>query len=145
MHAKHLLLALMLFLTAGCAHTAGSLRPAETYPNSYEFFDFAFSWKTTIGPDGATIDGVAENRTYYYIRDLELTATLLDEGGTPIGTGSFLFFPNQLAIGERADFSIPVRAALAAKPKTIRFFYRYYLSEERMSGISRFHTFYGSP
>lgn len=145
MHARHLVPALMLLLTAACAQTTGSLRPADTYPNKYEFFDFAFYWKTTVGANGTTIDGVAENRTYYYVHDLELAATLLDDGGTPIGAGTFLFFPNQFAIGERAAFSIPVRAAMATKPKTIRFFYRYYLSEERMSGISRFHTFYGSP
>jgi hypothetical protein len=145
MLTKHLFLALMLLLTTACASTTGPLRQDAAYPNSYEFFDFVFSWKTTVGADGATIDGVAENRTYYYIRDLELTATLLDDAGKPMGTGSFLFFPNQLAIGESAPFSIPVRTTAAVKPKTIRFFYRYYLAEERMSGIVRFHTFHGSP
>ncbi|RNC67512.1 MAG: hypothetical protein ED859_14310 [Desulfuromonadales bacterium] len=143
--ARVVLVTLMAILLAGCTGADSSTVRNRPLPRSYAFYDLKISWETTRDPQGVTITGTVRNQSYYYIRDLELTASLLDANGTPFAEETFFFLPNLFALDETAPFTIRFPVGEDKQPDTIRFFYRYRLAEEGQHGTPRFHSFTGKP
>lgn len=141
MRAYTLTLALFALTLAGCTTPALVAPQPQSYPNMVSYYDLAISWGITRD-GGVTINGAVNNRSYYYLRDLELTATLLGPGGTPLGEKTFFFFPNQLALDETAPFTLAVPLKEGPVPEKIRFLYRYRLAEEQEKRATpRFQSF----
>lgn len=127
----------LLTLLAGCA----PVPPAELFPNRVSYYDLTVSWKVTRSEGKAAIDGTVVNTSYYYLRDLELTATLLDTGGKEIGEKTFFVIPGQLSLDETAPFSLTIPLIPGRVAEKIRFYYRYRLAEEGPFGTPRFQEF----
>lgn len=130
MRAFLLMLVLFAVTLAGCATPALMAPKHQNYPNMVSYYDLAISWDITRD-GGITINGAVNNRSYYYLRDLELTATLLGPGGTSLGEKTFFFFPNQLSLDETAPFTLAIPLKEGAAPEKIRFLYRYRHAEEQ--------------
>ena len=92
-----MLIAVLIAATlAGCTLPA-TVPPAQRYPNRVSYYDLTVSWKVTRSAGKVTIIGAVANTSYYYIRDLELTATLLDAGGKKVGEETSFVIPSQLS------------------------------------------------
>ena len=130
MRAYALMLLLSALTLAGCTTPALMAPKPQSYPNMVAYYDLAISWGVTRD-GGITINGAVNNRSYYYLRDLELTATLLGPGGTSLGEKTFFFFPNQLSLDETAPFTLVIPLKQGTAPEKIRFLYRYRHAEER--------------
>ncbi|AJE03974.1 FxLYD domain-containing protein [Geobacter pickeringii] len=128
----------LLTLLAGCA---ASLPPAEVFPNRVSYYDLTVSWKVTPSAGKVAIDGTVVNTSYYYLRDLELTVTLLDASGREVGEKSYFIIPGQLSLDETAPFSLTIPITPGSVAEKIRFFYRYRLAEEGPFGTPRFQDF----
>ncbi|WP_298271071.1 FxLYD domain-containing protein [Geobacter sp.] len=135
------LIAVLIAATlAGCTLPA-TVPPVQHYPNRVSYYDLTVSWKVTRSAGKVAIEGAVANTSYYYIRDLELTATLLDAGGKEVGEKTSFIIPSQLAIDETAPFSMTIPVTPGAVAERIRFFYRYRLAGEGPSGFPRFQDF----
>lgn len=142
---RFLALMTLLALMTGCAAADRSTIPSNTYRNSYSFYDLLVSWETASDMGIVTISGTLKNQSYYYLRDPELTAVLIDAEGKAIAQDTFFFFPRQFALDEIAPFTIRLPVKEGQFPSRIRFTYRYRLAEEGMLGTLRFHSFEAEP
>lgn len=138
-------LAVLFAMVAGCATVGWQPLPDRTYRNSYAFYDLKISWETIRDNTAVTISGILKNQSYYYLREPELTATLLDAEGNFVADGTFFFFPNQLALDETAPFTIRIPLGQEQALDRIQFTYRYRLAEEGRHGSPRFHSFEAKP
>ncbi len=145
MGLRNIALTILFALMTGCATAERSSIPNRTYRNSYAFYDLLISWETTSDKGSVTISGTMKNQSYYYLRDPELTAALLDVDGKIFAEGTFLFFPHQFALDEIAPFTIRIPVKEGQVPDRIRFTYRYRLAEEGEFGSPRFHSFEAKP
>jgi len=107
--------------------------PPQSLPENCTFnhltFDLRFCWKVVRGPGGFTVPGYVTNSRYDAISGLELTATLLDDQGKPLGEASYFVIPPQLQIDETSPFTLVIPVTSAARPAQIKFLYRYRLAE----------------
>lgn len=142
---RFLALMTLLAIMTGCAAAYHSAIPSNTYRNSYSFYDLLVAWETASDKGIVTISGTLKNQSYYYLRDPELTAVLLDDEGKAIAEGTFFFFPRQFALDEIAPFTIRLPVKEGQVPYRIRFTYRYRLAEEGVLGSPRFHSFEAEP
>jgi hypothetical protein len=82
-----------------------------------------------------------KNTRYAYLRNLELTVSVLSGEGTSIGEGTFLFFPNQVGIDETVPFELNIPFKSSEKPVALKFIYRYRLAERSMGDTLYSHIF----
>lgn len=139
-----LLLAALLLTVTACAPVGPTVERDRVYPRSYAFYDLKVSWETARDAGGITVNGTVKNTSFYYLRDLELTAGPMDAGGKVLAEETFFFFPNLLSLDETAPFTIRVPLKEGESPVRIRFIYRYRLAEEGKHGSPRFHSFEGA-
>ena len=139
MYRFHLLL--VCFWLAGCAaYGPPRVEPAR-YPYSHTGYDLALFWNLKRTESVITLEGMVQNNSYAYLHDLEVTATILDGPARKLGEDTFLFFPRQIDIDEIVPFTLRLPLPAGTKPATLRFFYRYRVSD-RDAGPSPFmHSF----
>ena len=111
------------------------------YPKSYKFYDLSLFWRTAQNDKVVSIDGFVKNTRYAYIRDLELTATLLDEGGKKISEHTSFLLPITMSMDEYAPFSFSLPVTPGSKPEKIKFYYRYFLAERGYGMSPYFYSF----
>ncbi len=127
--------AVVLVLFTAChGYTPPRYDPA-LYPRTSKFYDLTWFWKTEKGAGAYAIEGFAKNTRYGYIRDLELTAALLDGEGKRLSETRFFFFPGPMAMDDMEPFTLSLPFKPGEKPAKIRFTYQYRLVEQE----------YGSP
>lgn len=131
----------ILILATACANGMPSRQANVRYPHSYAFYDLALSWETKRNDTSVTIEGIVKNISYYYLRDLEISATLLDSKGKSISKETFFVIPSLLSLDQTESFRfhLPVKPGL--HPEKLRIFYRYRLAEEGLRGSPHFYSF----
>lgn len=138
---RRLLVILFCLGLVGCSgYTPPRFEPA-LYPNSHAAYDLTLFWRLDRTGNGFTVAGFVKNTLYAEIKGLEVTATLLDGSGKRLGEDTFLFFPRQIAMDDLVPFNLNLRLPAGTHPVTIRFFYRYRVSEERIAGSPYSQTF----
>jgi hypothetical protein len=134
------LLTAWLLLAACHGHTTPSFDPA-LYPRSHPFYDLTFFWRTDRSADTVTVAGFARNTRFAYVKNLEVTATLLDGEGKKLSEKTFFFFPNLLPMDDLAPFSLDLPLKPGEQPVKIRFLYRYRPVEGKRDKTTAFNTF----
>ena len=138
---RRLLVILFCLGLVGCSgYTPPRFEPA-LYPNSHAAYDLTLFWRLDRTGNGFTVAGFVKNTLYAEIKGLEVTATLLDDSGKRLGEDTFLFFPRQIAMDDFVPFTLNIPIKAGTQPATIRFFYRYRVTEERFGGSPYSQTF----
>lgn len=117
-----------LLCLPGCALNGYQGVRTEEYPAVRQIFDLTFGWKRTLHEQGMTIEGYARNTRYFIVRDLELRVALVAADGRERARETFLFIPQELREGERAPFSVTLKARPQSGDR-LRFIYSYRFSE----------------
>jgi len=139
--ARWLLLLCLLLGLAGCQTYLQSTLDPQKYSQHYKFYDLEFFWKNDHTPDSYSIEGLVQNNRYANVRDLELSATLLQKDGKELATSTFYFFPNLLSIDEKAPFTLVLPIKQGQQPAKLKFFYRYRLAEHGYEQSPYFYSF----
>lgn len=141
MKLRIITLAIAMCLLGACTGYTPQRYDPALYPRSYRFYDLALFWRIDRDATRITIPGFVRNTRYAYIKDLELSATLLDEKGKAIGEATMFFFPRLLAMDELAPFTLNIPLKSGAQPAKLKFFYRYRLAERGYGGSPYFYSF----
>jgi hypothetical protein len=135
------MLACAIFLLTAChGYTPPHYEPA-LYPHTYKHYDLTLFWKTEKKDNAYNITGFVKNTRYPYVKDLELTASLRDEGDKSLAEATFFFFPNLLPMDELAPFTLDLPVKPGNRPIKIKFFYRYRLAERDYDTSPYFYSF----
>lgn len=136
-----LLFAMLLTSLCSCAgYTPPTVTP-DRYPGSYSTRDVEVSWRIEETPESVVVQGVIRDKFNFYLRDLDLTATLLDSTGKKISRDAFHAFPGQIAPNEINPFTLTFPLNAGDQPARIKFFIRYNIIEEKYSDIPYFQSF----
>lgn len=134
-------LAVLFAVLTGCSsYTLPKFDPV-LYPRVHSAYDLTLYWNVRNEGSGVAIPGFIKNTRFAYIRDLELTATLFDDGGKKLNEATFIFFPRQIEMDEPIPFTLNIGLTNGQKPAKIRFFYRYRLPERDYGDTPYSYTF----
>lgn len=121
---------LMLVLLLACAAPSKELDANPSFsPHHYRYYDLDLTWKSERTDDLISIEGMASNLRYYFMRDLELTVSLLDQKGEVLAKESYTSFPTFIRTGEAAPFRLQLRLKPGEAPMRVRFSYTYLLTD----------------
>jgi hypothetical protein len=122
---------LLVLTTAACSTYRREFDANPPFaPHYYRSFDVEVAWRTErTGPD-VRLSGAVTNHRYAYLRDLELTARLLDEKGNIVARKTIADFPTYIPAGNSAPFQLDLSLANGRSPARLRFSYTYFLAEE---------------
>lgn len=122
--------ALFLLTTTACTMYRKELDTNPAFaPHHFRYFDLAVDWRAERTAEGVRLSGTVTNRRDYYLRFLELTARLLDQGGTIVARGSFSDFPTYLPPGKSEPFQLVVPLPAGTTAARVHFTYVYWLVE----------------
>src|SRR6185369_81078 len=99
-------------------------------PHYYRNFDVEVAWHAERTGQEIRLSGAVTNYRYAYLRDLELTARLLDDKGNVLARETVADFPNYIPSGKGAPFQMDLTLAEGTVPARLRFNYSYLLTEE---------------
>src|SRR6266540_449174 len=131
--AKVLLIVTLLLLPAiwGCSHYRKEIDSNPPFASHhFRYYDVAISWQAEKTTNGIRLAGTVTNLRSFYLRDLELTARLVDEQGKVMARGHFADFSNYIPPGKTETFRLEVASPPAITPEKVRFTYVYWLAEE---------------
>jgi hypothetical protein len=131
----------VFFLIPACRGYIPPRYDPALYPHTYKHYDLTLFWKADHVEGVYAIAGFIKNTRYAYIRDLELSASLLDERGKGLAKAHFFFIPTLLPMDELAPFDLSLSVKPGDRPAKIRFFYRYHLAEGDYGDIPYFYSF----
>lgn len=127
-------LLLILSYLVACAGPMKELDANPPYsPHQYRYYDLELDWKSERTDDLVRIEGKLSNLRYYFLRDLELTASLLDEKGKVVARESVTAFPTYLRTNETVPFRLELRLKPGQALRRIRFSYTYQLADTYQS------------
>src|ERR671931_639497 len=127
MTGKNLVAALTFLMMTGCSGYAPPRYDPTLYPHSHRFYDLTLFWNVTREGTTVTIPGFVKNTRFAYVKDLELTGTLLDEEGSKLGEATYYFFPRLIEMDEVVPFTLKMVLKEERQAAKVRFFYRYRL------------------
>src|SRR6185369_10280518 len=78
-------------------------------PHYYRNFDVEVAWHAERTGQDIRLSGAVTNHRYAYMRDLELTARLLDEKGGVLARETLTDFPTYIPAGKAAPFHLNLR------------------------------------
>jgi hypothetical protein len=138
MSGKIAVLTAMLFILTSCHGYVPPRFDPALYPYSYEAYDLTYSWNVEKKEASITITGFAQSTRLPYIKNLELTLSLLDESGKTLGQVSYFFIPPQLT-EEKQPFTVTLPVKPGTKPAKIKFFYEYHLVDKEYDNRYTYH------
>lgn len=122
-------LIMLVFLTA-CAAPVKELDANPPFsPHRYRYYDVEILWKSERTDDLIRIEGTVNNLRYYFLRDLELTAGLLDEQGEVLTRETYATFPTFIRTHETVPFRLELRVKPGQSPRRVKFSYTYLLAD----------------
>ncbi|MCM2356976.1 MAG: hypothetical protein NDI77_02425 [Geobacteraceae bacterium] len=122
--------AVILLLLAACATPRKELDTNPPFSSHYyRYYDLEILWKSARTDNVISIEGTVRNLRYYYLRDLELTASLLDDKGEVVAKETFASFPTLLDTSGSERFRLELRLKPGEAPRRIRFSYTYQLAD----------------
>lgn len=125
------LIAVLLLATAACSGYRKEFDANPPYaPHYFRNFDVEVAWQAERTGQEVRLAGAVTNHRYAYLRDLELTARLLDEKGGVLARESVADFPTYVPPGQAAPFRMNLRLPPGTAPARLRFGYTYWLAEE---------------
>lgn len=140
--------AVLLLLVAACATPRKELDTNPPFSSHrYRYYDLEILWKSARTNNIVSIEGQVKNLRSYYLRNLELTASLLDEKGEVLARETFASFPHLLDIAGTETFRMELRLKAGEEPKRLRFSYTYRLADAYQSpgyardDVPRFNSF----
>ncbi|HEY6873952.1 MAG TPA: hypothetical protein VI298_14600 [Geobacteraceae bacterium] len=130
MTKRFILAALLLLTTAGCAAYRKELDGNPPFSaHHFRAYDLEIAWSTEQSGDTVSLAGTATNLRGYFLRDLELTARLVDKEGKVLARETFTDFPTYLPSGTGEPFRMKLRVPPGSAVERIRFSYGYWLAE----------------
>ena len=131
MRVQSIIAILLVLATAACTTYRREFDANPPFaPHYYRSFDVEVSWQAERAGQEVRLSGAVTNRRYAYLRDLELTARLLDEKGKILARETITDFPTYLPSGTAAPFRMHLRLPNGTTPARLRFNYTYLLTEE---------------
>jgi hypothetical protein len=131
MRLRSIIIILLLLATVACSAYRTEFDDNPPYaPHFYRKFDVEIAWQAARTGRDIRLSGTVTNRRYAYMRDLELTAWLLDEKGDVLAEETFTDFPTYIPSGKAAPFNVKLRLPDGEGPARLRFRYNYWLAEE---------------
>ncbi|MGB9081392.1 MAG: hypothetical protein WCD00_08835 [Desulfuromonadaceae bacterium] len=131
MRGRTIIAMLLMLATAACSTYR---REFDTNPpfasHYYRNFDVEVVWQTERTGQDVHLSGAVTNRRYAFLRDLELTARVVDEKGNVLARETINDFPTYIRSGEAAPFSMNLSLLGGTTPAQLRFNYTYFLAEE---------------
>lgn len=126
---------------AACAYNPPPQFDPAVYPNVYQGFDLTFFWRTDRSPDTITISGFLKNRIHPKIRDIDVSAVMLDRAGKEVGKEVVSFVLQDVEMDDLAYFSLPLTQAGINIPRMARIYYRYNFVERESGVLPQYHNF----
>jgi hypothetical protein len=99
-------------------------------PHYYRSFDVEVTWQAERSGQEIRLSGFAINHRYAYLRDLELTARLLDDKGNTLVRETAADIPTYIPPEKESSFQMTLGLPQGAIPASLRFNYTYFLAEE---------------
>lgn len=131
MRARSIFAILLLLATVACStYQRGFDANPPFAPHYFRNFDVEVSWQAERTGQEIRLSGTATNYRYAYLRDLELTARILDEKGNVLARKTLTDFPTYIPPGKGAPFKMNLGLPEGTAPARVRFNYTYFLSEE---------------
>ena len=131
MRRRSIIAILLLLATAACSTYRKEFDANPPYaPHHYRNIDVEVAWQTERTGQDIRLSGAVTNHRYAYMRDLELTARLLDEKGGVLARETLTDFPTYIPSGKSAPFQMKLRLPDGTAPARLRFSYTYFLAEE---------------
>lgn len=122
---------LLMLVTAACS---AYRREFDTNPpfgsHFYRSFDVEVAWQTEQTGSNLLLSGTVANRRYAYLRDLELTAKVLDEKGNTLFKEVVDNFPTYIPPGKSASFRMQLKLPEGTIPARLHVNYIYFLREQ---------------
>ncbi|SNB45973.1 FxLYD domain-containing protein [Geobacter sp. DSM 9736] len=142
MRKLHFLVVLLALFITGCSGYRSADTPGAPSPGYYTTRDLELVWRTEMTEDRLAVQGFARDKLYSDLKELSITATLLDASGKRLGTETYTSFPAKLAPNQTNPFtlSFPLRAK-TERPSRIQFFVSYHIVEGKLSDTPAFHSF----
>ena len=131
MTRKTVVMAAFCLVLAGCA--AFALQPRQDpsfYSHVYKSYDLTFFWNIKMESSTFYLSGMTRNTYIYPLTGLEMTVTLLDGQKKELGEATYFFIPPQINVDESEPFDLAINLREGGKPETLKFFYRYRVSEK---------------
>lgn len=131
MRVRSIIVILLMLATAACStyRTEFDANPPFA-PHYYRNFDVEVAWQAERTGQEVRLLGTVTNHRYAYLRNLELTARLLDEKGNILAMETDGDFPTYIPAGKAAPFQMNLRLSNGTTPARFRFNYTYLLAEE---------------
>jgi hypothetical protein len=131
MRLQSIITILLLLATVACSAYRNEFDANQSYaPHFHRKFDLEVTWQAARTGRDISLSGTVTNRRYAYMRDLELTASVLDEKGDVLAKETLADFPTYIPSGKSAPFNMKLRLPDGAAPARLRFSYTYWLAEE---------------
>jgi starvation-inducible outer membrane lipoprotein len=131
MSLRLMLAALLMVATAACSTYHKEIDGNPPFaPHHFRYYDLEVAWQSEQTGQGIRLTGTVTNHRSYYLRDLELTARLVDSHGKVLSRETFSDFPVYLSTGKTEPFRLEIRVPSGTAPERVRFTYVYWLTEE---------------
>jgi hypothetical protein len=131
MRRRSLIAILLVLAMAACSTFRQEFDANPPFaPHFYRHFDVEVSWQAERTAQNVRLSGEVTNRRYAYLRDLELTARLLDEKGKVLGRQTIGDFPTYIPFGKAEPFRMNLSLPAGTVPARLSFSYTYLLAEE---------------
>ena len=131
MRARIIVAVLIAMATAACSTHRIEFDANPSYaPHYFRKSDLEVAWQAERTGQDIHLSGTVTNRRYGYLRDLELTARVLDEKGRVLAKESFADFPSYIPSGKGEPFHLAFHLPAGTSPTRLRFNYTYWLTEE---------------
>lgn len=131
MRARTIITILLLLATAACSSYRKEFDANPPFaPHYFQKLDVKLTWQSERNGQEILLSGTVTNLRYAFLRDLELTARLLDEKGRVLARETVADFATYIPSGEAAPFSMNLRFPAGTVPARLRFNYTYGLAEE---------------
>lgn len=131
MRVRSIIAILLLLVTAACSTYRREFDANPPFaPHYYRNFDVEVAWQAERSGQDVRLSGTVTNHRYAYLRDLELTARLLDEKGNILARETDSDFPTYIPSGKAAPFQMKLSLPDGTTPARLRFNYTYLLAEE---------------
>jgi hypothetical protein len=128
---RFILATLLLAVSAACSTYQKEIDRNPPYaPHHFRNYDLGVEWQSTQTGQGILLTGTVTNHRAFYLRDMELTARVVDGRGKVIARGSVTDFPIYIPSEKAAPFRMEIRIPAGAAPERVRFTYVYWLAEE---------------
>lgn len=133
--------AVYALMATACAYSPSPRFEPSLYPHVHQAFDLTFFWRADRTPDTLTLSGFLKNRIHFKIRDVEVSAVLLNPAGEKMGKEVVSFVLEDVAMDDYAYFTLPLSLDAAGNPANARIYYRYNLVERESGVLPQYHSF----